>query len=579
VRSLQLLARVNAVSLWRRFASLREQSWLLVASVSLFLAGYAVLAFTVFRFGLGFLSRFPGLGGLLVERLLYVLFAFLFGLLLISNLVVSYTNFFRNRETTFLLTLPMRAEEVLTWKMLESTVLASWAFLFLVAPLLAAYGLSNGVAWHFYPAVAVLVVLFIILPGVFGSVAAIQFASRMDRKAFQLILLAGLAGLVVFVWMQIRPFAEGADEQVRVLAVIDKLLDNSRFADFPLLPSYWLSASVENWAEGGLRAAGFFALVTLSNALFFGAGVSMFFGRAFRDATSDVQSRGDVWERWAWFRRLQERRKRLARVSVLLRPNAWLDGALAWRGLLPVDVRALVAKDLRVFWRDTTQWGQTAMLFGLLTVYIVNLRHFTRQLESPFWVALVSFLNLGACALNVATITTRFVFPQFSLEGKRVWLVGLSPLGLSRVLWLKFWLGSALTLALTEGLILLSGSLLGLDFAKIVFFGAAIAVMCFGLNALAVGLGALYPNFRETNPTKIVSGFGGTFCLVASFLYIVSSVLVLALGSPWGWRQDSESAFWALKAGVAWTVFMLGSFLVGWLPMRLGLERVANAEL
>ena len=37
------------------------------------------------------------------------------------------------------------------------------------------------------------------------------------------------------------------------------------------------------------------------------------------------------------------------------------------------------------------------------------------------------------------------------------------------------------------------------------------------LCGLAVGLGALFPNFKEDNPSKIVSGFGGTLCLVASF--------------------------------------------------------------
>ena len=42
--------------------------------------------------------------------------------------------------------------------------------------------------------------------------------------------------------------------------------------------------------------------------------------------------------------------------------------------------RALLAKDIRLFWRDTTQWGQTLVLFGLLAVYVINLRHFSAQL-------------------------------------------------------------------------------------------------------------------------------------------------------------------------------------------------------
>ena len=68
----------------------------------------------------------PGLGTLLIERLLFLLFAFLFLLLLLSNLVISYTNLFRNRETTFLLSLPVPTRTIFQWKFIESTLLASW---------------------------------------------------------------------------------------------------------------------------------------------------------------------------------------------------------------------------------------------------------------------------------------------------------------------------------------------------------------------------------------------------------------------------------------------------------------------
>ncbi len=577
---LPLLLQTALRSTWRRLISLKEQSWFLLGLIGVFLVGYLALSFSLFFGGLRFIGRFPGLGGLLVERLLFLLFAFLFGLLLISNLVIAYTNLFRNRETAFLLTLPVPRQTVFQWKLIESTLVASWAFVFLIAPLLAAYGLVNRVDWHFYPMVVVLVGLFIVLPGVAGCWLALQIARFLDRRAFQLLLLGALAvvvGLLVFKFRP-QPVTDEALE-TRVLSVIDRLLDNTRFAQFPLLPSYWLSASVQNWSEGAIRTALFFAAVLLSYVLFFGLIAATRLGEAFYEASSIVQGRGSMFSRWSWFQRLQGRRQRVQQLSVLLRPRDWLDALLAWRGWLAPDVRALVAKDLRMFWRDTTQWGQALMLFGLLTVYIINLRHFTRQLDSPFWISLVSYLNLGACALNLATLTTRFVFPQFSLDGKRVWVVGLAPIGLVRVVRLKFWLASLATLTVTLGLILLSCSMLGLDAAHSIFFAAAMVVMTFTLNAIATGLGALYPNFKETNPAKIVSGFGGTFCLVLSFLYIVGSVVLLAVASPWGWRPDSFDEFAPAKAAFSWTLFVLCSVLVGWLPLRLGLRKVATAEL
>jgi len=570
-----LLLQVNARSMARKALSLREKSRLWVAVIGIFLVGYAVMAYGLFFQGLRFLSRFPGLGGLLVERMLFLLFACLFTLLLLSNLVISYSNFFRNRESDFLLPLPVSPGTIFRWKFLESVALASWAFLFLIAPLLLAYGHVQRVDWHFYPMVGGLVVLFILLPAVAGSWFALLLARHLDRRLFQTVLVGGIALLVGFVVWRTRP-TEVTEEMLlenRVLVVIDRLLDNTRVVQFPLLPSYWLSSAVQHWVEGAFRGAIFYGAVLLSHTLFFGLIAVTRFGSVLYEATSCVRGRGPLLGGWSRLRRrLGARpgpRGSAASSSLLER----------WVGLvpgLPGDVGAILVKDIRVFWRDTTQWGQTLMLFGLLTVYLLNLRHFTRQSDSAFWVSLTGFLNLGACSLNLATITTRFVFPQFSLEGRRVWLMGLAPLGLARVVWWKFVTASVLTGFLTLGLTLLSCRMLHLEAGRTAYFAAAIVGMTLVLNALSVGLGTLYPNFAETNPGKIVSGFGGTFCLVLSFVYILGSVLLLALGSPWGWHGEEALAGRAAASGLG---FVLASLLTGGIPLRLALRRAATMEL
>jgi ABC-2 type transport system permease protein len=64
-----------------------------------------------------------------------------------------------------------------------------------------------------------------------------------------------------------------------------------------------------------------------------------------------------------------------------------------------------------------------------------------------------------------------------------------------------------------------------------------------GLASIAVGFGAMMPNFRETSPSKIAAGFGGTLNLVLSALYIMLVVVLTALPchfyllagrGPWG---------------------------------------------
>ena len=567
--ALGLLVRVNLLQSWRRLKSVREQSLLLTAIISLFVVGYVSISFLLFHKGLTFIARFPGLGEILIERLLFLLFAFLFLMLLFSNLVIGYTNLFRNRETTFLLTLPVTAQTLFRWKFLETSVLASWAFLFLVAPLLAAYGLTNHAPWHFYLMTVVLVSLFIVLPTVAGSWLAVNLARYLDRRAFQVAAVGAALALLAVAAFWLKPEVVPEDLQdTRVLGLMDRLLVRTRFAQYPLLPSYWLSSGVMQWQEGALGAATYFLLILLSYVLFFGLLSFTCMGQRFYDAASVVQSRGSLFGHWEWFRHWQGRRQRFTW------PRGAAEIVIGWLFWVRPDVRALVVKDIRMFWRDTTQWGQTLMLFGLLGVYVINLRHFTQQLLTPFWTNLVSFLNLGACSLNLATLTTRFVYPQFSLEGKRLWIVGMAPLGLTRVLQAKFWLAGSGSLTVTLGLMWLSCHLLKLPWERTLFFSGAVTIMTLTLTAMAVGMGALYPNLKEDNPGKIVSGFGGTLCLVLSFLYIVASVVLLAIGSPWGQAGATPVK---LMVG-SWIGFGLLSIALGWVPYKLGLRQVVNFE-
>ena len=566
---LLLLIRVNTLQAWRRLKSVRDQSRLLTGIILLFVSGYAILSFWLFYNGLRFIAAFPGLGSVLTERLLYVLFALLFALLLLSNLVLSYTNFFRNREAAFLMSSPVPWETIFRWKFIESTLLASWAFLFLIAPFLAAFGLTRAVPWHFYAITIVLIALFIILPGVAGSWLAMSLARYLDRRTFRIFALGAAVLLLITARAWWKVPAENDDLlETRVLDMLDQLLVKTRFTQFPFLPSYWLSTSVIQWGEGVLNIAGFFILVLLSHVTFFGFVAFTRLGRPFYEGASAVQSRGSGFGELSW---LQPRRAGTATGSRVCPPGL-IEKLLNWVWWVAPDVRALLVKDIRTFWRDTAQWGQSVMLFGLLGAYIVNLRHFTHQITNPFWVNLVSYLNLGACSLNLATLTTRFVFPQFSLEGKRLWIVGMAPMGLKKVVKAKYWLASLGSLVVTLSLITLSSYLLKMSWHRILFFSGVVAVMTFSLNGLAVGLGVMYPNFKDAIPSKIVSGFGGTLCLVLSFLYILASVLLLGFGV-------TARHLHVASVVTSFSAFTVLSLAIGWLPLSLGVAQLRRLEI
>lgn len=563
----RLLFKVNQIQNWRRLKLAVSSSRLHAFLMGLFVVAYAWLAFELFRKGLQFTSSFPGLGPVLIERMIFLLFAFLFFLLLLSNVIINFTNLFRNRETHFLLTLPVAHKVIYRWKIFESGVLASWAFLFLIAPLVIAYGETYNASWDFYFVTPVFVGLFVVLPGIFGSWVALFLARWLGRLVFQIAAIFVVILVIVFIssWLQPEVVTDEMLE-TRVLDVIDRLLARTQFSLFPFLPSYWVSSGLTQWIEGAVMGAFFFGLVLLSHTLFFGYLAATRSGGLFFSSLSAVNSRGRKASLWSFLHNKESGRS-------AFEPK-FLDRLANFFWWSKSDSRALIVKDILTFWRDTTQWGQSLVLLGLLVAYIMNLRYFSHRLTSDFWVDLTSYLNLGACALNLATLTTRFVFPQISLEGKRIWIIGMAPLGMRRTLMTKFLFSTVVSMIVTMALVGASCMMLSVKVDRMIYFTVAIGVMSFTLNALALGLGALYPNFREENPSKIVSGFGGTLCLVLSFIYIVGMVGLMAVTSFWAFGGSSSLTF-----GMGSLVFLFVSFFLGWLPLRKGIRRMATLEV
>lgn len=516
------LLRLLLWSRWRgllaQVRALRTKSRLLLFVLGSFILGYLAVGYGLFYAGFNFLNRFPIIGSLLSQRILFLLFGFFFLMLVFSNAIISYASLFKNRETAWLLSLPISHRSVYRWKFLESLAVSSWALVFLSAPMMAAYGRVHHVPAAFYAEVLAAYAPFIVLPALAGSWGVLFFVRTVSRRWVKrsLVLLA-VAGVAAAAF-SVKPVGVAEAAKAQEVLSFDALLRHTRVSLHPLLPSAWLARSVLAWSDGLPRQGLFFFLVLLSNALM---GMLLGFevaGRFFYKSWSAVASLRAERSR----RRAEAKRRRQPRRSAL----EWIFDAAPG---LSRPMKALAVKDVRVFWRDPAQWTQFVIFFGLLCIYVLNLRNVAADFQSEFWETMIADLNLAASSLTLSTLTTRFVFPQFSLEGRRLWIIGLAPVSLRKVLAQKFWLAflgaSSITVAITTA----SSLMLHLRWERVVFFTGAIAVMSATLCGVAVGLGALFPNFKEENPSKIVSGFGGTLCLVVSFVYIACFVALVAV--------------------------------------------------
>src|SRR5437762_13581047 len=85
-----------------------------------------------------------------------------------------------------------------------------------------------------------------------------------------------------------------------------------------------------------------------------------------------------------------------------------------------VTRRELVLKELRLFFRDTTQWSQLILLAVLVVVYVFNIKFLPLRGEGvTFFLAnVIPFVNLILAGFVLASIAARFIFPGISLEGR-----------------------------------------------------------------------------------------------------------------------------------------------------------------
>jgi ABC-2 type transport system permease protein len=486
-------------------------------------------------------------------------------MLVFSTGIITYTALFHSREGAFLLTTPATTDRIFAYKFFEAIGLSSWGFFLLGSPLMVAYGLTNRSAPGFYAIFLLYLVSFVLIAGSLGAIAAIAAANVFPRRQ-KLVLglsVVGIFGLIIGLAVRISTATGEALSNDWLAGVQDRLA----FAQNPLLPSRWMSAGLLAAARGEWSRSGYYLLVLSAHgALAYLAAAAM---------ARDLYFRG--------YSRVQGNRSARRRMGFYAFDAAFHRMFF----FITRPVRLLILKDLRTFRRDPAQWSQFLIFFGLLGFYFLNIPRLGYAVQSPSWRNLVSFLNLSVTALILSTFTSRFIFPLLSLEGRNFWVLGLFPLRREQILWGKFVFSVGIALLPTELLVSLSDAMLGMGPLMIGLHAAMVAVLSMGLSGISVGLGARMPNLRESDPSKIAVGFGGTLNLLVSLVFIFAIVTALAVPCHlYFLGVEHPEAQYALTHGAFrfWlTLAIVVSLIIGAigtvLPLRIGINAFQRMEL
>ena len=499
------------------------------------------------------------LGPALAYQLLLIILLTFLSMLLFSNLVASLSIFFLARDLELLHAAPLSPDSFFYARLINTTINSSWMVLFFSLPIFAAYGSVFGGGWALYLWVALILPLFLVIPAAMSVLLTHLVVYFLPAKRIRDILL--FIGLFAFIVMYLL-FRMSQPErlvQPEAFGNFMQFLRAMESPSSPYLPSSWSAEILAGTLfERETEQVFFFALLA-SYALFLPLVTAWACGAVYFDGWSKAQESR------------QGRRKLL-----------WFDRALnQLTRLLSAPTRAIIVKDIKTFLRDTTQWSQLFLLLALIVVYLYNFKVLPLD-RSPMPAGtirtVVSFANLGLAGFVLSAVAVRFAFPAISLEGKAFWILQSSPVSLRAVLWSKFWLISVPLLALGALLIFVSNLLLQVPPWMMTLSLITVGLMTFGIAAIGVGFGALYPNFNFDNAAEIPTSFGGAVSMIVSIAFIAVVVMVeawpiyqLAMASLRPGRAVAPT-IWLIAPSLA-TVAALTAAVVA-LSLRAGIRRL-----
>ena len=522
---------------------------------------FAVVAFGISWRVVTYFTSVPEIGPLLASKMLGMALLAFTGILLLSNLIGSLSTFFLARDLDMLVAAPVEWGRFYLAKLAETVIHSSWMVGLLAIPLLAAYGIV-GHGGPLFPLVVIgALVPLAIIPAVVGSVITLGlvnfFPARRTRDILGLLTVIVAGGLVLFARLAgpeqlARP--EGFRQLVDFIAVL-------RAPSHPLLPSEWAQAMIMNWLNHVADPLPIALLWTTAGAF--------------------IVIAASLHRRWhvQGFARAQEG------ADHFVRGARW--NGLARRLLIgmPAMRREFILKDLRVFFRDSTQWSQLILLGVLVPVMLINVQMlplFSGERLPPGLVVFILFVTQGLAGFVIAGTAERLVFPAVSLEGRQLWLLRSAPLDARAMLRSKYLIGVLPLLVLAMALTITTNHLLhASDFMSLVTMGTVLAYTL-SVGGLALGVGTLFPQFETENAAQIATSFGGLFfmLLAVALLGIVTAFEAIPVLEEIHTHDAGVGSMTVSTDGwIAFAAVALLCLVAGVLPMWLARRRLDTLEV
>ena len=441
-----------------------------------------------------------------------LLLAALFVMIVIPAGVSAMGAFFFARDLDLTLSAPLNPRQFLMGKTCDVGISVSWMLCIFGLPSLLAVGIFYSSGPLYFVGAPLLCLAFFSVAVLIGMMAALLFAAIAPTNRGKQLCVA-LIFLVVGVVVAMLRGGNGTTGIPAMLASPDLLKKLPQSISHSWLPSIHCAQGLTALLRGQTTDAllvfsEFFALVAI-----LWMSLRALFSKLYDQGLSRVHTA-------APFFRIHSRSSQ--QVAKWIFPFA------------SSPTRAVVTKEYKIFSRDLTHTIQLGMLLGITFVYLYNYRFLTGPAKASqevlnIWSIFLLISNIALGALVVTSICSRFVYPSVSMEGTAFWIVQSAPISLKDLLKAKFksWLTPV---SLIAGVIFISGAMaLNADVPLVLASCAAGIILCHGLVALGIGIGAVFSQFEWEHSTQLSMNLGSFIFMLVSMFFVLLNLVPLGL--------------------------------------------------
>ena len=160
-------------------------------------------------------------------------------------------------------------------------------------------------------------------------------------------------------------------------------------------------------------------------------------------------------------------------------------------------------------------------------------------------------------------------------------LLRSSPLDIRTLFMAKYWVGTIPLLVIALPLIVVTNIILEASPLVLWITTVSMVGVTFAMTALALGLGAIFPNFETDNMAEIPTSFGGLIFMMSAVSYL--AVVVILLAWPVNGFLQAQLDGQIGGAGVApLALGGVGALLITLacvvVPLRAGIRRVRSLQ-